>query len=266
MANREILVVSFGTTVKTAREKALDSILVSMRDAFPDVTVERCFTSKMVRDKIAREEGITMAGPQEALQQAVDNGIDELIVIPTHLMEGIDLRDFKSVLAEYKDRFKICKCAGPLAETMEDRQLCVKAISERLSEAMDLKASDESTAVVLIGHGTKDKANSLYENLQTEMNEWGYERFVIGTIEATPSYDDVVEGLKKLEVSNVILVPFLVVAGDHAVNDIAGDQEDSWKNRLSQEGFSVKVLKEGLGEMRGIHSLLISHAERLVNA
>ncbi len=259
-STKEILVVSFGTTVKRAREQALDKIAAVVQDAFPEYQVVSTYTSNFVRSKIEREEGIHILSPQEALEQAVASDVKELYVLPTHLMDGIELRKFRDLLATFAEKFEICRCAGPLLETAEDRRTIVEAVREELSSGSDVcNSSDPDHAVVLIGHGTHDAANAVYAQLQQELADWKIPNYVVGTIEATPDYEEVLGRLKALQVKSVTLVPFLVVAGDHAMNDIGGTEEDSWQSRLRAEGFAADTLQKGLGELAGVHRLLVAH-------
>ncbi len=263
--SREILVVSFGTTVKRAREQALDKIAEVVKEQFPEFRVVSAYTSGKVRAKIERETGEQILSPREALAQAAEDKIHELYVLPTHLMDGIELKNFRGLLGEFKDKFAVCKCAGQLLETDEDHKAVAEAVRETLSGCDSCNTESEDHAVVLIGHGTLDAANVLYTHFQSELEQWGFINYVVGTIEATPDYEEVLARLKKLNAKSVTLVPFLLVAGDHALNDIGGDDEESWQSRLRSEGFQVETLKKGLGEMPGVHQLLADHARKMIN-
>ncbi len=254
-----ILVVSFGTSFNDSRVKTIGGIESAIAKAFPNVEVRRAFTSQIIIDKLAERDGVEIDNVTQALDKLVADGVKNLVVQPTHLMNGFEYTDLQEDLEKYSNNFKSIKIGNPLLTSDADYEAVIKAITE------DMKDYDDgSTAIAFMGHGTEADSNGVYAKLQEKITAAGYKNFVIGTVEATPSIDDVVKFAKDGGYKRVVLHPLMVVAGDHANNDMAGDEEDSWKSILEKEGFEVVPVLEGLGQNEAIQQIYVSHVSALL--
>lgn len=259
--DKAVLVVSFGTSYEDSREKTIGAVETAIQAAFPDFEVRRAFTSQTIIDILAERDGIQIDNVTEALERAKADGIETLVVQPTHLMSGYEYTDLARELAEYKDSFTQLALAKPLLSSDEDFEAVAEAIVEDTSAYVQ-----EGTAICFMGHGTEADANSVYETLQEVLQEKGYENYFIGTVEASPSLEDVLEAVKTGGYTRVVLQPLMLVAGDHANHDMAGDGEDSWKTRFTQEGYAVECVIRGLGEIPAIQELYIAHTQAAVDS
>lgn len=250
-----ILVVSFGTSYNDSRDKTIGAIENAIAKAYPDYEVRRAFTSQIIIDKLKERDGLEIDNVTEALDRAVADGVKTLVVQPTHLMDGYEYTDLKDELEKYNDKFDKIVIGAPLLTTDDDFEAVIKAITEKTASYDDGK-----TAIAFMGHGTEADSNAVYGKLQQMITADGYDNYYIGTVEATPSIDDVVAALNgKGTYEKVVLEPLMVVAGDHANNDMAGDEDDSWKSILEAEGYEVECLIEGLGQIEGVQALYVAH-------
>ncbi len=257
-----ILVVSFGTSYNESRDVTIGAIENAIADAFPQYEVRRAFTSQIIIDKLAKRDGLEIDNVQEALDRAVADGIKNLVVQPTHLMDGYEYTDLANELEEYKDSFEQIALGAPLLTSDEDFGDVIAAITDATEEY-----NDGETAVVFMGHGTEADSNEVYARLQEEITEAGFQNYYIGTVEAEPSLDDIVKALKDANAyTKVVLEPLMVVAGDHANNDMAGDEEDSWKSVLTKEGYEVECLLQGLGENEAVRDIYVAHTQAAVDS
>lgn len=252
-----ILVVSFGTSYNDSRDITIGAIENAIQKAFPDYEVRRAFTSQIIIDKLKERDGLEIDNVEEALDRAVADGIITLVVQPTHLMDGYEYTDLANALKDYEDKFDKVVLAEPLLSSDEDYDAVIKAITEKTASY-----DDGETAICFMGHGTEAASNVIYSAMQEKITEAGYENYYIGTVEAAPSLDDVVAALNsKGAYKKVVLEPLMVVAGDHANNDMAGDEEDSWKTVLEGEGYEVECIIEGLGQIPAIQDIYVSHTQ-----
>ena len=251
-----ILTVSFGTSYNDSREVTIGAIEQAIADANPDYEVRRAFTSQIIIDKLKERDGIEIDNVEEAFERLEADGVSELIVQPTHVMSGFEYDDLMEVVKANADKFDSVKVGAPLLTSDEDYDNVVEAITVATEEF-----DDGETAVVFMGHGTEHEANATYAKLQTKLTEAGKANYCIGTVEAEPSIEDVVEFAKNGGYKRVVLEPLMVVAGDHANNDMAGDEEDSWKTILTNEGFEVVPVLRGLGEIEAIQSIYADHVK-----
>ena len=199
---------------------------------------------------------MTIDNVGQALDRAVANGVKTLVVQPTHLMNGLEYTDLVNELAQYSDAFEKVAVGQPLLTSDEDFQAVMTAITEATKEYDDGK-----TAICFMGHGTEADSNAVYAKMQTTLTEAGYANYYVGTVEATPSLDDVLAAVQKGEYERVVLMPLMIVAGDHANNDMAGEEEDSWKSTFEKAGYQVECVLKGLGELEAIQQIFVEHAQ-----
>lgn len=256
----ELLVVSFGTSFNDSRRLTIGAIENKMIEAFPDWDVRRAFTSQIIIDHVKKRDNVTIDNLKEALDRAADNGVKKLVVQPTHLMSGFEYTDVKNEVAEYADSFEKLAVGEPLLTSEEDFKEVISIITEATKEY-----DDGETAIIFMGHGTEAESNEVYTKLQTMIADAGFANYYIGTVEAEPGLEDVVEAAKDGGYKRVVLEPLMIVCGDHANNDMAGDEEDSWKSVFEKEGFEVECVMRGLGELPEIQDLLAEHAKKAID-
>ncbi len=260
IGENELLVLSFGTSFNDSRRLTIGAIENSLESAFPDYSVRRGFSANIVIDHINRRDNILIDDIDAALKRAVDNGVKNLVVQPTHLMNGIEYNEIVDKTAAYSDAFEKVVFGAPLLTSDEDFERVEKAIVDWTSEY-----DDGNTAICFMGHGTEADSNYVYEKMQKLLKDNGHTNYFIGTVESSPTLDDVMNAVKSGGYKKVILEPLMVVAGDHANNDMAGD-EDSWKTAFEDEGFEVECLLRGLGENEAIRQIYVDHAQAAINS
>ena len=255
-----ILVVSFGTSYNDSRAKTIGAIEKAVAAANPGYEIRRAFTSQIIINVVAKRDGEKIDNVTEAMDRLVADGVRELIVQPTQVMNGFEYDDAIAEIKPYESRFKSVKYGKPLLSSAEDYKALIAAITAE-TKSFD----DGATAMVFMGHGSEHAANGAYAKLGSELKTAGYTRYLVGTVEAKPDLDDVLAEAKSLGVKRVVLSPLMIVAGDHANNDMAGDEDDSWKSVFEANGFTVAVNLQGLGEQPGVRgrrlSLLFPDAE-----
>ena len=256
-----ILVVSFGTSYNDSRDKTIGAVENAIAKAYPQYDVRRAFTSQIIIDKLKSRDNLSIDNVTEALDRAVADGIKTLIVQPTHLMDGFEYNDLKEELGKYESQFDSIKLGAPLLTSDADFEAVATAITEATKSYDDGK-----TAIAFMGHGTEADSNGVYEKLNGLLQEKGYKNYTIGTVEAEPSIEDVLAFAKAGNYEKVVLEPLMVVAGDHANNDMAGDEDDSWKSILEGEGFQVTTIIRGLGELEAIQQIYVQHVADALNA
>lgn len=261
IGDTELLVVSFGTSFNDSRRLTIGAIEEDMENAFEDYAVRRAFTAQIVIDHVKSRDGEVIDNVTEALDRAVANGVKTLVVQPTHLMNGIEYDELQNTLAEYADAFEKIVVGEPLLTSDEDFKTVETAITESTA-AYD----DGTTAIVYMGHGTEHDSNGVYAKLQDMLTADGFENYYIGTVEASPSLDDVVAAVGEGEYTKVVLAPLMVVAGDHANNDMASDEEDSWKTTFAEAGYEVETILEGLGQNEAIREVYVQHAQAAIDS
>ena len=257
----ELLVVSFGTSFNDNRRLSIGAIEEAMEKAFPDLSVRRAFTRQIIIDHVKSRDGEVIDNVGEALDRAVANGVKTLVVQPTHLMDGLEYNDLVDEIAQYADAFESISIGEPLLTSDEDFQ--------RVAEALvDATASydDGKTAICFMGHGTEAASNAVYARMQQVLADAGCKNYFVGTVEAAPSLEDVLALVQAGDYERVVLEPMMIVAGDHANNDMAGDEEDSWKTVFENAGYEVECVVRGLGEFASIQELLVEHAQAAVDA
>lgn len=261
IGENELLVLSFGTSYNDSRRLTIGAIEKSLEDAFSDFSVRRGFTANIIIDHVKRRDGEVIDDVKEALDRAVANGVKNLVVQPTHLMNGLEYNDVVAEIAEYSDAFDKVAIGEPLLTSDDDFNRVMNAIVDWTKEY-----DDGETAICFMGHGTESASNSVYAKMQDLLTENGHVNYFVGTVEAEPSVEDVLEKVKAGGYKRVVLEPLMVVAGDHANNDMAGDDEDSWKSVFVDAGYDVECLLRGLGENEEIRKLYVEHAQKAVDS
>ena len=254
IGEKELLVVSFGTSFNDSRRMTIGGIERALQKAFPDWSVRRAFTSQIIIDHVKNRDGEVIDNVAEALDRAVENGVKTLVVQPTHLMHGYEYTDLVEELAKYADAFESITVGEPLVNSEEDFALTAAVLADVTADYDDGK-----TAIVYMGHGTEAASNEIYAKMQQIMTSAGYENYFIGTVEAEPSVDDVLALVKAGSYERVVLRPMMIVAGDHANNDMAGDEDDSWKSVFETAGYDVECVLQGLGQSRVIQQMFVQH-------
>jgi len=274
IGENEILVVSFGTSFNDSRVEDIGGIEKAIAAANPDYSVRRAFTAQIIINHIQARDGEKIDNVDQALTRAVDNGVKNLVIQPTHLMHGAEYDELVETVNKYADSFETVKILEPLLGEVgadativnEDKQTVAKEITNAALldagfESLE-KAADEQTAFVFMGHGTSHAAKVTYSQMQTQMKELGYKNVFIGTVEGEPeetSCENVIAAVQEAGYTKVILRPLMVVAGDHANNDMAGDDEDSWKSMFEAAGLLVDCQIAGLGRIENVEALYVQH-------
>lgn len=261
IGENELLVVSFGTSYNDSRRLTIGAIEDAIEKAFPDFAVRRGFTSQIIIDHVKSRDNVAIDNVGEALERAEKNGVRNLVIQPTHLMNGLEYTDLVNEAAEYSDAFDKVAIGKPLLTTDDDFRAVMKAITEATAQY-----DDGGTAICFMGHGTEAESNQVYAKMQDMLTEAGYKNYYVGTVEAEPGLDDVLAAVKEGSYSKVVLEPLMIVAGDHANNDMAGDEEGSWKTAFEDAGYEVTCLVNGLGELEAIQQLFVEHAQAAVDS
>lgn len=278
IGENELLVVSFGTSFNDSRAKDIGGIEKALQAANPDWSVRRAFTAQIIINHVQARDGEKIDNVDQALDRAVKNGVKELVIQPTHLMHGAEYKELTEAVESYKDKFESVKIAEPLLGEVGSDATVINADKAAVAEAITAEAvktaeydsldaaAADSTAFVFMGHGTSDEAKISYSQMQTQMETLGYKNVFIGTVEGEPeetSCESVIAKVKDAGYKNVILRPLMVVAGDHANNDMAGDDDDSWLSQFeaSKNFDSVKTQIAGLGEIDAIQQLYVAHTK-----
>lgn len=248
-----ILLVSFGTSVNETRKKTIDKIEEEIGEAFPQYSVYRAWTSKKIIEKVQKRDGKKIMTVEEALERIKKDGVARLIIQPTHMIDGIENEEMKRVARREEKHFQSLSFGKPLLTDPEDYVKVVKAVMKEFSH---LKKDE---ALVLMGHGSAHRANSVYAVIGEAFQRLGYPFVSLGTVEAFPDFSAVLRRVDEQKPAKIWLAPFMVVAGDHALNDMAGEDEDSWKKQFEKAGFSVDCVLRGLGEYQEIRQIYMDH-------
>ena len=281
IGENELLVVSFGTSYNDSRVADIKGIEDALQAAYPDWSVRRAFTAQIIINHIQARDGEKIDNMDQALERAVANGVKKLVVQPTHLMHGAEYDEMCETIDAYRDKFESVSIAEPLLGEVGSDATVINADKEAVAKAItaeavkdagveSLEAAKEAgTAFVFLGHGTAHVAKVTYSQMQTQMQNLGYENVFIGTVEGEPeetSAEAVIEAVKAAGYTNVILRPLMVVAGDHANNDMAGSEDDSWKTMFEAAGLSVGCQIAGLGEIADVQAIYVAHTKAAIEA
>ena len=283
IGENELLVVSFGTSFNDSRAEDIKGIEDALAEAFPDWSVRRAFTAQIIINHVQARDDEQIDNMQQALDRAVANGVKNLVVQPTHLMHGAEYDEMVEAIDAYKDKFESVAIAEPMlgevgddATVINDDKAAVaqaitdEAVKEAGYDSMEAAAED-GTAFVFMGHGTSHTANVTYDQMQTQMEKLGFTNAFIGTVEGEPedtACDEVINKVKDAGFKKVILRPLMVVAGDHANNDMAGDDDDSWKSMFEASGDfdEIDCQIEGLGRIDAVEQLYVAHTQAAIDS
>ena len=281
IGEKELLVVSFGTSFNDSRVADIKSIEDALQAANPDWSVRRAFTAQIIINHIQARDGEKIDNMEQALERAVANGVKQLVVQPTHLMHGAEYDEMCAAIDKVRDQFDSVEIAEPMLGEVGDDATVINADKEAVAKAVVAAALEESgyestaaakdagVAYVLMGHGTAHVAKVTYSQMATQMAKLGYENVFVGTVEGEPeetSCEAVIEAVKNAGYTTVVLRPLMVVAGDHANNDMAGADDDSWKTMFEAAGFTVNCQISGLGRIADVQALYVAHTKAAIDA
>ena len=281
IGEKELLVVSFGTSFNDSRVADIKSIEDALQEANPDWSVRRAFTAQIIINHIQARDGEKIDNMEQALERAVANGVKQLVVQPTHLMHGAEYDEMCDAIDKVRDKFESVEIAEPMLGEVGSDATVINADKEAVAKAVVAAALSESgyestaaakeagVAYVLMGHGTAHVAKVTYSQMATQMDKLGYENVFIGTVEGEPedtSCEAVIAAVKEAGYTTVVLRPLMVVAGDHANNDMAGADEDSWKTMFEAAGFTVNCQISGLGRIADVQALYVAHTKAAIDA
>lgn len=259
---KAIVVVSFGTSYLDTLEKTIRNVEKKIKGEFLDYKVYRAFTSHKIIKKLDKKYNIKVEKLEEVLDKLYINGVEEVIVQPLHIIPGEEYNYVKNITMSYRDKFKNLKLGRPIfyyegiEDLPDDYSLFVKSMENVFKD---------NNPVVMVGHGTANPSNAVYGCLQTVLENEGYENVFIGTVEGYPTFNNVLKRINKKNIKEITIMPLMLVAGDHAINDIGSNDEDSWKSRFEAEGIKVNVLLKGLGEFEEFVALYSNRIDDLIN-
>ena len=281
IGEKELLVVSFGTSYNDSRVADIKSIEDALQAANPDWSVRRAFTAQIIINHIQARDGEKIDNMEQALERAVANGVKQLVVQPTHLMHGAEYDEMCAAIDKVRDKFESVEIAEPMLGEVGSDAAVINADKEAVAKAVVAAALSESgyestaaakeagVAYVLMGHGTAHVAKVTYSQMATQMEKLGYENVFVGTVEGEPeqtSCEAVIEAVKNAGYTTVVLRPLMVVAGDHANNDMAGADDDSWKTMFEAAGLTVNCQISGLGRIADVQALYVAHTKAAIDA
>lgn len=255
MSKKAIVVISFGTSYEEA-QKAIINIEDKIKEAFEGYDFFRAFTSGMIIRKLKKTKGISIGNPEEVLDQLAMEGYEEVICQPTHIINGDEYEKMCRMIQKHAGSFQSLKVGVPLLTQEEDFMKSAPVLMGVVPELSD------GEVLVFMGHGSEHFANSAYCQMENTLRYLGHENVYVGTVEGFPGIDYVISRMKRKDFRKVYLAPFMIVAGDHARNDLAGDEDDSWKKILLDQGYEVEVILKGMGEMDAIAQMFVEHAKK----
>lgn len=258
MSKKAILTVSFGTTYIDSLEKSISAVEKRFMADFPEYDVKRAFTSNIVRKKLLENYGIKINSVSEALEELKNQDYEEIICQPTHIINGEEYDKMCKMIENYKDKFKSLIIGRPLISLSNDYNLLIDALDKE-------KAIEKNSGIVylLMGHGTEHYSNAVYPAFDYYLKAKGYNNVFVGTVEGFPEISNIIAQLNG-HIEKIVIFPLMLVAGDHAVNDMAGDDENSWKSILERMGFNVECRIKGLGEYPSVQALYSNHIKEII--
>lgn len=249
-----LLVVSFGTSYNENRDLTIGAVEQAIEKAYPQYEIRRAFTSHIILDILKERDQLEIDNVKQAMERLIADGVRDVVIQPTHVMPGIEYDGVIAQIGAYRERFHSMKVGRPLLVEDRDYDTLIAALAE---ETAPYNTSD--TAMVFMGHGTEHAANATYPKLQQKLNQAGFHNFFIGTVEAEPTVEDVLAEVRKTNAKKVVLLPLMVVAGDHAHNDMAGDAEDTWKAVFANAGYETQCVLKGLGQYPAVQQMFVDH-------
>ena len=257
-SKKVILVVSFGTSYNDTRDITIGAIEKQAAEQYPDYELRRAFTSQIIIDKLASRDGLEIDNLPKAMERLVADGVGTLVVQPTHIMNGFEYDEMRAAIAPFEGSFADIKYGKPLLTSVEDYKQVIGVLAEEIGEV------EEDEAIVFMGHGTHHFANAAYAAMDYMLKDLGYDNIFVGTVESYPNLDNVIKNVEEAGAKKVTLIPMMIVAGDHATNDMAGDEEDSWKTAFKAKGYEVDCVLKGMGEYKGIRDLFMKHIDEAI--
>lgn len=254
MKKEALLVVSFGTSYEETRKKTIEAIEKDLRQAFPQRKFYRAWTSERIRKKLRETQGLAYDNVSEAMERMLQDGITDVLIQPTHMMPGVEYEAAKETICSYRGRFEELRLGAPLLAEEKDLRDLAKAIEDIFAEIKD------SEMLALMGHGSPCAMFPVYEGLEECFKQDGFGHFFVGTVECEPGFGAVLRQAQERKPDRVYLTPLLVVAGEHALHDMAGEASDSWKSQLEKEGLETVCIVRGMGEYSGVRDIYVSHA------
>ncbi len=254
-----LLAVSFGTSYNDNRELTIGGIEKSLQAAYPDYEVRRAFTSQIIIDKLKSRDNLEIDNVTQAMDRLVADGVKEVVIQPTHVMTGYEYDDVVKEVTPYSEKFDKFVMGTALLTAEEDYKELASIIAEETKSH-----NVDGTAIVFMGHGTEHEANATYTKLQKALTDAGHKNYFVGTVEAEPTLEEVMAMVKANGAKKVVLLPLMIVAGDHANNDMAGDEDDSWKSAFKAAGYEVECVLTGLGQYTGVQKMFVKHAGALM--
>ncbi len=258
ISKKAVLIVSFGTSFVETRKLNIDETERVISEAFPEYDKFIAFTSQIIINIYKDRDNIEYMNVSQAIEEIYRKKYGEVLIVPTLVINGDEYDEIIESIEPFKDKFSRMIVSKPLLSSMSDYTEVAEALVK------DLPEIDSETAVVYMGHGTPHHANSAYPAFDFVIKHLGYSNIYMGTVEGFPTFDNVVEDLKKKNYKKILLIPFMIVAGDHAFNDMAGDEADSWKIMLKSMGYKVDYQLKGMGEQPEIRELFVKHAKEAV--
>ena len=249
-----LLVVSFGTSYNDNRDLTIGAVERAIQKAYPQYEIRRAFTSQIILDILKERDQLEIDNVKQAMERLVADGVRDVVIQPTHVMPGIEYDGVIAQIGAYRERFHSMKVGRPLLVEDRDYDTLIAALAE---ETAPYNTSD--TAMVFMGHGTEHAANATYPKLQQKLIQAGFHNFFIGTVEAEPTVEDVLADVRKTDAKKVVLLPLMVVAGDHAHNDMAGDAEDTWRAVFANAGYETRCVLKGLGQYPAVQQMFVDH-------
>ncbi len=260
MKEKAILVVSFGSSCEEARKKTITQIEVDIKNAYPSYRIYSAFTSGQIVNKIVRQEGQQVFKIEDVMEQMLEDGIKEVFVQPTFIVHGIQNKELIKKVEKYEASFQVLRVGRPLLTSIKDYKRVIEVFVKEIANI------SREEAVICMGHGTIHHLSASFIALDYMFKEEGYENYYVATIRSCPRLDYVIKALKKNNYKKVTLIPFMVVAGYHAKQDLSGEAEEAWRCVLEKEGYEVRSILKGLGEYKGIREIYIDHIKDLLKA
>ncbi len=256
MEKKGLLVVSFGTSYENTRKRTIDAIESALQEAFPDRILYRAWTSRRILKKLEETEGIHYDTIQEAMERMISEGVTDVLVQPTHMLNGLENVTMTELILGYRERFSSIRIGNPLLAEEKDLENLAEEVTEMYSNLRD------QDMLALMGHGSPHISDGVYEKLDELFRKKGHPNICVGTVEQEPGFEGILKRAQQRRPEKILLAPLMIVAGDHALNDLTGEGEDSWKSMLTGNGFETVSVLKGLGEYPNIHKLFVSHARQ----